>query len=644
METLKLKAHKLLTTGIIVIFILSIGAVFPVRAHPGINVYVSPALVERYTNTTHVGDTFTITLNYGNMTNLAGIQYTLYWNNTALNVTSVHDTLPWSGSPFVATNTTMENYNATFGQMNFVAISLGTAASGSATFRTITFKILSAPPPGVGNFVNSTIAFGPYGTETIFGGTGAVTIPATVYNGEFSFTNPAPVAGPPVTTNDYDGLWHTANFTITLTATGGTGGIAHTFYKINGGTTKEVKTNGQPEITTEGSNNTLEYWSQDSVGNIETHHLLTNIKLDKTAPTGSIAINNGATETTSALVTLTLTASDKISGVDKIKLGNDANLTAQPFIAFLPTESWQLTPGDGNKVVYFEIRDVAGLISMEYSASIVLNTTVTEKVGEALHFNGVNQYVSVPNLNFTVYTFELWFNLSSTSSALIGSDLFRIDTNSSGLIVWYNVTKAPLEWNTAITTGVWHDLIVTIDYRVWNISCYLDGTRLGSKNWNTFTKLPTTAHLVKIGSDGAGEFFNGTIDEVRIYDKVLGTYAAKCHYNNGIGYYGRLEDGLIAGWHFDESNGTVAADYSGNNRNGTIYGATWVEGQIRLPDKTQGDMNADGKVNILDLIIVVRAFGTTGNPNNPSFPDTHGNTVITILDVIIVAHNLGKTL
>jgi hypothetical protein len=35
----------------------------------------------------------------------------------------------------------------------------------------------------------------------------------------------------PVTTNNYEGLWHTADFTINLTATDNTSGIAETFYK-----------------------------------------------------------------------------------------------------------------------------------------------------------------------------------------------------------------------------------------------------------------------------------------------------------------------------------------------------------------------------------------------------------------------------
>ncbi|MBW6537514.1 MAG: DUF11 domain-containing protein [Mariniphaga sp.] len=39
------------------------------------------------------------------------------------------------------------------------------------------------------------------------------------------------------------------------------------------------------------------------------------------------------------------------------------------------------------------------------------------------------------------------------------------------------------------------------------------------------------------------------------------------------------DDGLVAEWHFDEGFGNVLKDSSGNGNDGTIYGATWVEGK-----------------------------------------------------------------
>ena len=52
--------------------------------------------------------------------------------------------------------------------------------------------------------------------------------------------------------------WHTSDITINLTPDYA---VNETFYSINGGTNFNVTANGDPTITTEGSNNTLEYWS-----------------------------------------------------------------------------------------------------------------------------------------------------------------------------------------------------------------------------------------------------------------------------------------------------------------------------------------------------------------------------------------------
>ncbi len=92
---------------------------------------------------------------------------------------------------------------------------------------------------------------------------------------------------PPATTDDYDGLWHTMDFAIILKVEDGNGigvSIANTKYILNDGSEKNLSADGHPWITQEGTNQ-LEYWSVDDLGNVEAHHRLTNIKLDKTAPT-----------------------------------------------------------------------------------------------------------------------------------------------------------------------------------------------------------------------------------------------------------------------------------------------------------------------------------------------------------------------
>jgi PKD repeat protein len=125
---------------------------------------------------------------------------------------------------------------------------------------------------------------------------------------------------PPTTIQDYDGSWRSTDFAINLEATDDFTGVAETYYKINEGPTRAVSVDGQPFITTQGDSNYLEYWSIDNAGNEELpHSILTDIKLDKTAPTGSITISNGEVYTTSTSVTLTLTAADTISGVYQVR-------------------------------------------------------------------------------------------------------------------------------------------------------------------------------------------------------------------------------------------------------------------------------------------------------------------------------------
>ncbi len=80
--------------------------------------------------------------------------------------------------------------------------------------------------------------------------------------------------------DDYDGTTHTSDFTINLSILNALGGVKDIYYKINNGTTKSVSVDGQPQITTIGANNTLEYWSVDKTGIEEApHRILTGIKL-----------------------------------------------------------------------------------------------------------------------------------------------------------------------------------------------------------------------------------------------------------------------------------------------------------------------------------------------------------------------------
>jgi len=128
-------------------------------------------------------------------------------------------------------------------------------------------------------------------------------------------------ATPPVTADDYDGAWHTSDFTITLTAVDEGSGVAETYYRINDGPTRAVSADGHPVIAEEGADNKLEYWSVDYAGNEEPHKVLTGIKLDKTAPIirTPVTIPEDDVQADQDVI-VSVEVFDSISGVERVTL------------------------------------------------------------------------------------------------------------------------------------------------------------------------------------------------------------------------------------------------------------------------------------------------------------------------------------
>ena len=179
---------------------------------------------------------------------------------------------------------------------------------------------------------------------------------------------------PSVTCNYTTGSWQTNDITIAIAPDYN---VTETYYSINGGTVENVTANGQPIITTEGSNNTLEYWSTWNIYGTGTMNLpptiLTGIELETTPPQASMQINNGAVSTTSNDVTLTLNVTDSVSGVTQMRFSNDDTWDQSVWQPYMGTAIWSLTSGEGVKTVYCEIQDDAGLETTT-NATIYLDT------------------------------------------------------------------------------------------------------------------------------------------------------------------------------------------------------------------------------------------------------------------------------
>ena len=59
-------------------------------------------------------------------------------------------------------------------------------------------------------------------------------------------------------------------------------------------------------------------------------------------------------------------------------------------------------------------------------------------------------------------------------------------------------------------------------------------------------------------------------------------------------------------------------------------------------DLLASDVNADGIVNILDLVFVASHFGVTSSADQYANPDVNGDGTVNILDLTLVASHFGK--
>jgi hypothetical protein len=114
----------------------------------------------------------------------------------------------------------------------------------------------------------------------------------------------------------------------------------------------------------------------DPAGNSDTTSSSRTWTVDKTAPTGTVSINNGDFRTRTRSVTLTLSATDPSpgSGVAQMRISNtQSGLSAASWVAYSTSKAWTLTTGTGTKTVYVQYRDGVG------NSSAIVTDTITYK-------------------------------------------------------------------------------------------------------------------------------------------------------------------------------------------------------------------------------------------------------------------------
>lgn len=254
--------------------------------------------------------------------------------------------------------------------------------------------------------------------------------------------------------------------------------------------------------------------------------------------------------------------------------------------------------------------------------------------GQGLQFDGVDDYVTVLHSgslgfnygnDFSVY---LWVKLPPTqvSTPYIDTEILtkdgypyalRVLNQTYGTVAdrgkvvalrWDGTNNPGIASNSQLNDNKWHQ--ISFIKNGATLSLYVDGILNGTAVDTTNQSATSEANL-SIGSRQTDHNLQGTIDDVRIYNRALTADEIYKMYKAGAGSKMNvdtvtpdLERGLAGYWPLDNATGTTASDLSVNRNNGTLTnGPTWTTGKIG------GAVDFDGSNDYIDAGIGVPVAG-----------------------------------
>ena len=277
------------------------------------------------------------------------------------------------------------------------------------------------------------------------------------------------------------------------------------------------------------------------------------------------------------------------------------------------------------------------LTNMSQSTSPVVG-----KIGQALQFNGTNQYVSVPYTNtdfertdpFSISVWAKWNNSNAAQSFIgkfnsslnyrgIGFGQCKTATatycNANSVYLWLQGPSNVLRMSTAtnsVSPNVWTHVTVTYDgsSTASGVKIYVNGVSMALTTHGSGLASSIKASINwRIGDDYTDDWFSGNMDDVRIYNRALSAGEVAGLYTMGTATVNASTNalntnGLVGQWSFDGKQtvwtSTIAAttlDTSGQSNTGT------------LTNMSQSTSPTPGKIGQALLFDGVDDYVTTGN-------------------------------
>jgi len=264
---------------------------------------------------------------------------------------------------------------------------------------------------------------------------------------------------------------------------------------------------------------------------------------------------------------------------------------------------------------------VADVSGNSFAGTAQQNTsalTTAGKISSALTFNGSSDYIDSGNAFGTLQDFSvsIWFNATSNPAVagLVsngGAGTYHTMYLASNHVSYgglyfaiFDDTNTERYLNPSIvpSTGEWHHIVIVKNSTT--MSMYYDNQLVDSGSISSTIATPT--NNLKVGTDGYGNYFAGSIDDVRIYDYAITTSDINFLYNpTGIG----LDE--VMHYRLNENaETTTVVDLSENGYTGTATANT-------------NTLSVAGKIN--NALNFAGAFSCTGTETScdiANFPTT----------------------
>jgi hypothetical protein len=258
------------------------------------------------------------------------------------------------------------------------------------------------------------------------------------------------------------------------------------------------------------------------------------------------------------------------------------------------------------------------------------------KIGSALKFDGVDDYVDGTIITASDWTLNIWVkanNLSGIKNILMNGDDYG--SSKQGMSIILNGGKPKLnivvgtdvvesiESPDNIATDKWINIVGTKNGSEVNL--YIDGIKKQSGTLSSSIDYSSSISELFVGVDASlGSLFSGFADEIKIYDYARTPAQIAWDYNRGK---------PIGHWKMDEASGTQVDDWSGNANHGTMTNMDPIGD--RVAGKNNKALDFDG---IDDYVGIGTAIN---NINAVSFWIKPTSTSQSILDLDGGTHNIS---